>query len=156
MRVTRDLIAEILFTLLGVIVTGYFIASQPLAPPANSSGIEASSCGQFAATYEHNESDPDHVHDFNAYGLNEQLPHAHVTSDYRIWLAGNLSGLVTRDTLERYRAVTPSVVAGLLYTLYRVCRVNYEKPFVTVVDMVINGQPGLRSTDTYIEGSDGE
>lgn len=153
---TRGLIVTIFITLLVAVVAGYYISRQSVAPLAGASGIAATSCGQFAATYEHNESEPDHMHDFNAYGLDERQTHPYVTSDYRNWLLDELPGLTTRGTVERYRTVTPSVIAGLLYTLYRVCRTNYEKPFAAVVDTVINDRPGLQAADTYLEGSDAE
>lgn len=158
MRVSRDLIAKILFTLMLVVMgTGYYYSRKPAAPAVVSvPGIDSSTCGQFAATYEHNSTDPNHTHDFNAYGISETQAHAHVTADYRDWLTGNLSGFVTRDTPEKYRTLSSSRVAGLLYTLYRVCRANPEKSFATAVDAVINNRPGLRPVETYIEGSDGE
>jgi hypothetical protein len=63
---------------------------------------------------------------------------------------------MTDNTLEKYRRMSPSKLAGLLYTLYRVCRANPEQTFVTVVMAVINDLPGLKPVDAYIEGSDGE
>ena len=164
MRVSRDLIARILGALmLAVMGTGYYFSRQPsVTSPstpvagANTAGIEASTCGQFAATYEHNSTDPNHTHDFNAYGINEAQAHAHVTADFREWLSANLSGFFTAQTPEKYRKITPERVAGLMYTLYRVCRANPEKSFATVVEAVLNNRPGLRPVESYIEGSDGE
>lgn len=164
MRVSRDLIARILGALMLVVMgAGYFMYGRnpDTIPPvpaltSNTAGIEASTCGQFAATYEHNSTDPNHTHDFNAYGINEAQAHAHVTADFRDWLTANLSGFFTAATPDKYRKVTPDRVAGLMYTLYRVCRANPEKSFATVVEAVVNNRPGLRPVESYIEGSDGE
>lgn len=162
MRVSRDLIARILGALMLVVMgAGYYFYGRSPAltaptPAANTAGIEASTCGQFAATYEHNSTDPNHTHDFNAYGINEAQAHAHVTADFRDWLTVNLAGFVTQQTPEKYRKVTPDRVAGLMYTLYRVCRANPEKSFATVVEAVVNNRPGLKPVESYIEGSDGE
>jgi hypothetical protein len=157
MHITRELAAKLLFTLMLVVMgAGYYSSRQSTPPVISTPGIESSSCGQFAATYEHNSTDPNHDHNSNAYGITEELSHAHVTADYRNWLGNNLSELVTKDTQEKYRTMTPSRLAGLLYTLYRVCRVNPEQSFVTVISSVLNNVPGLKSAETYVEGSDGE
>lgn len=161
MHITRALAAKAFFALmLAVMGAGYYFTRTPAIPPPavspSVSGVDSSSCGQFAATYEHNATDPNHTHDFNAYGIDETQAHAHVTADYRDWLMNNMSGFVTGDTPEKYRTTTSLKVAGMLYALYRVCRVNPGKSFVTAVDALMNNRPGLRPADSYVEGSDGE
>lgn len=157
MDISRELTARVLFAMMAVVIGAGYYFSQPTAPPARtSSGIEASSCGQFAATYEHNSTDPNHSHDFNTYGVTEAQSHAHVTADYREWLDNHLSDYRTEKTLEKYRSMSPSKLAGLLYTMYRVCRANPEQSFVSAVMAVINNLPGLKPVEAYIEGSDGE
>lgn len=157
MRISRELIAKGLFTLMLIVMgAGYYSSRQSPSPVITLPAIEASSCGLFAMTYEHNSTDPNHVHDFNAYGLSEGQNHAHTTADYRDWLRDNLSRFITEDTPEKYRTLTPSRLAGLLYTLYRVCRANPEQPFKTVISTLINDLPGLKPVEAYVEGSDGE
>ncbi len=157
MHISRELTTKVLFAMMVVVIgAGYYFSQSPAPPSRISSGIEASSCGQFAATYEHNSTDPNHSHDFNAYGVTEAQSHAHVTANYREWLGSQLSDYTTENTLEKYLSMTPSKLAGLLYTMYRVCRANPEQSFVAAVMAVINNLPGLKPVEAYIEGSDGE
>ena len=158
MSITRDLIGKVLlFLILVVMGAGYYSSRQTASPVVVSvSSIESGSCGQFAATYEHNANDPNHNHNSNAYGITAEQKHVHVTADYLDWLDKNLSRFVTDATPDKYRNVTDATLAGLLYTLYRVCRVNPEQPFPSVISVVLNDLPGLNLADSYVEGSDGE
>ncbi len=152
MNINRGLTAKVLFAIMLIVLgAGYFAGRQPT--PASVPGIETSTCGAFADTYEHNSSDPNHIHITNVYGVNAQGNHTHVTKDYLDWLKSNLSTYTPADQAGEYGKITPAKLAGMLYSLYRWCRASPMDPFVSAIPAVLNKLP---VPDSYVEGQDGE
>jgi hypothetical protein len=103
-------------------------------------GIDSSTCGEFATVYEHNPHSDNPMH--NNRDLEEEEGEEGVvwdarysTSDYIVWLEGYLASYYADNQVSEADKVN---VGGMLNSLYRWCSSRPDAKFVTSVPVYLN------------------